>query len=81
MSDNTNILLRGLAIFAIVGFIIAFVVGYKNSQKEEQERTYNNGICTECGGDYVFVSAAKSSHYTYYYYQCNNCGKIIELRK
>lgn len=43
------------------------------------EKNWNHGICTSCGGALQFKSA---SHYnvrvTYYYWECDNCGHIVE---
>ena len=50
------------------------------AEQYENEKIYNDGICTDCGGNYEFVSAAKYKNTTYYYYVCDDCGKIIELR-
>lgn len=42
---------------------------------------YNNGICESCGGDYIYLQAV--GHYidTDYIYECNKCGKHIEIPK
>lgn len=42
---------------------------------------WNNGICESCGGEYVYLQAV--GHYigTDYIYECNNCGKHIEIPK
>lgn len=40
---------------------------------------HNNGICTECGGQYEFIQAVGHKYDTSYIYKCNECGKIIEV--
>jgi hypothetical protein len=74
-------LVRGILIGSVV-FVIIIGLVYLGAlaQHEDNESIYNNGVCTDCGGHYNFVSAAKEKRTTYYYYQCDNCEKIIELR-
>ena len=82
MKDIIIPLAKLLGVFAIVA-ILAVAIG--TIKKNEIERTYNNGICTTCGGHYNFVSAACSgcgsfkTHY--YYYECDYCHKLIEIAK
>ena len=77
MKDFIKLILGIIALLVI--FIgIAFL---GKMQRDEQNKTiYNNGVCTDCGGHYDFISVAKNRYKTYYYYQCDNCEKIIELR-
>lgn len=45
-----------------------------NQSKEE----YNNGICSECGGHYKFVSSSYIRNSSdEYYYSCEDCGYTI----
>lgn len=73
--------IKGFLIFMAL-CAITIGIAYFGSMwgKERNETIYNNGICTDCGGHYDFISVAKNRHTTYYYYQCDNCEKIIELR-
>ena len=78
--------MKGLMITLSISLIMAIAIVFlaislHNMENETQERIYNKGICTECNGHYNFISAAKDWGKTYYYYQCDNCGKIIELSK
>ena len=75
-------LVRGILIGSVVFVIIIGMVYLgATAQKEANEKIYNNGVCTDCGGHYNLVSVAKEKRTTtYYYYQCDNCEKIIELR-
>lgn len=46
---------------------------------ENQQKIWNDGICVQCGGSMEFRSASRRRTDTYYYFQCEDCGKIIEL--
>lgn len=46
---------------------------------ENQRKIWNDGICAKCGGKMEFTSASRTRADTYYYFQCEDCGKIIEL--
>ena len=46
---------------------------------ENQRKIWNDGICVQCGGSMEFTSASRTRADTYYYFQCEDCGKIIEL--
>lgn len=80
--DFIKFLLKVFGTIAVV-MTIAVIVG--TIQRTEIERAYNNGICTECGGDYKFINASVSGigSFTthYYFYQCEECGKLIEISK
>lgn len=41
--------------------------------------TYNNGLCLNCGGHYVFKQAIGHQYDTGYLYQCDRCGQLVEL--
>lgn len=69
----------------IIAIIIAFAVGFgllkllivKN---EIDNKTWNNGVCINCGGKYEFQSSSyRRSADDKYYYKCKNCGYTIEL--
>ena len=69
----------------IIAVILAFVIGFGllkilmlNVETENKE--WNNGICTECGGKYEFQSSSYRRHSNdEYYYKCKNCGYTIKL--
>lgn len=46
---------------------------------ENQRKIWNDGICAQCGGQMEFTNASRVRADTYYYFQCEDCGKIIEL--
>jgi hypothetical protein len=58
-----------LLIFGLMIFVI--VANYNND-----ENKYNNGVCTVCEGHYHFVAADRG----YYYYHCDKCESVIEVR-
>lgn len=40
---------------------------------------WNNGICTECGGTYILRDVEGQKRGVTYIYECDHCGKIIEM--
>ena len=69
---------------------ISIYYNYKHNRWFIQEadsdiKTWNNGICTECGdGHYEFISASShgrgASTTDYYYYKCDSCGNVIKVK-
>lgn len=66
----------------IIAVILAFVIGFGllkilmlNAEKENEK--WNNGICTECGGEYKF----KNGNNGVYYYACEDCDHVIKMAK
>lgn len=43
------------------------------------ENTWNNGICSYCGGHYKFQQAIGHQYSTDYMYTCDKCGHSIEV--
>lgn len=41
--------------------------------------SWNNGICSYCGGKYEFKQAIGHRSFTDYMYVCNKCGRAIEV--
>lgn len=66
-----------LLVTIILGLSIAFSIAYAGAKKDE--RKYNGGICTECGGRYIFQQAIGHQVDTDYIYICDRCGYMIEL--
>ncbi len=61
-------------------FVIPIVIGVIGGTIEANQSTkvYNNGICSECGSNYRFVSATHIRNSSdEYYYSCENCGYTI----
>jgi DNA-directed RNA polymerase subunit RPC12/RpoP len=77
-NDTLDDIIRLIVIIAVV-VVIGFVINFFDERERDKEvKTYNNGICTECGGDYQFTGA--SGHATKkYYYTCDKCGHTIEM--
>lgn len=48
---------------------------------KNQRKIWNDGICAQCGGSMEFTNASHAKFETYYYFQCGNCGNIIELSR
>ena len=65
--------------FIILLFLIMFVIWFVTSCNSSN--TYNNGICRECGGHYVFQNAVGHKYETNYIYVCDTCGKLIEINQ
>lgn len=62
-----------LAVGLLVGSFV--VLGFGLRALDNQ--SYNNGICTECNGNYEYVRAIEHSSYIEFEYECKNCGKTI----
>lgn len=63
----------------ILIIIIVIMTGICLCAKKIDEKKYNGGICTECGGDYIFSSATHGyGSGDSYYYTCNKCGHTIK---
>jgi ferredoxin-fold anticodon binding domain-containing protein len=67
-----------IIILAMVGICLL----EKTANDKNDEKVYNNGICTECGGDYIFSSAVHVCNIDGseddYYYTCNKCGHTVK---
>ena len=70
-------LLTGILIAVILAFLLA--VGIAKCQRDKDEAKYNGGICTECGGHYVYQQSVGHAYSTDYVYICDKCGSMIEL--
>lgn len=62
-----------LSILIILLIIVAFLEDVASNS------LYNNGVCTECGGHYIYQQAVGHRYETNYIYQCDKCGKLIEI--
>lgn len=66
----------------VIAIIIAFAVGFGLLrilivENEKENEKWNNGICTECGGEYKFKNANNGT----YYYACEDCDHVIKMAK
>lgn len=66
-----------LMVTIILGLSIAFSIAYAGAKIDE--RKYNGGICTKCGGRYIFQQAIGHQVDTDYIYICDKCGYMVEL--
>lgn len=64
---------------ALLGLLIGAIIlgGIYLSDKADAQK-YNNGICTECGGEYRFSGAAGRNGRSYYY-TCTTCDHTIRV--
>jgi len=73
-------------VFIVFTSIIASLLSFGLiSEADSDINTWNEGICTECdNGHYEFISASSRgrgiSNTNYYYYKCDSCGKVIEVK-
>ena len=68
-----------IALFIVSLLLAITVIGAKYEVKKS-EQFWNNGICTECGGNYHLVAVTKNStvdHSKEYTYECKNCFHTI----
>lgn len=71
-------------IIIIVVVIMMIAIGFFITAVAEKEelKNYNNGICTECEGHYIFSSSTKDRHGDIeYYYTCDKCGHTIRTHQ
>ena len=66
-----------IAVFLALCFATAFLADAYNHHKEV--KIWNDGVCSECGGTYVYQQAVGHHCDTGYIYICDNCGKLIEV--
>jgi len=79
--------LDGLLFFLKIIFILTLIIVFFGfiSYNEELENyksdvaKYNNGICSECGGNYEYKQAVGTNSDTGYIYICDNCKNLIQL--
>ena len=71
----------GVIIFVIIILAIAAALAFGVDKLDAivADNKFNNGICTECGGNYVFVQAVGHQVSTDYIYECDGCSRHIEI--
>lgn len=63
----------------VFGAMIGLAIGICTLEAAIDKDTWNNGYC-HCGGEFEFSNAAhRKNAGNYYYYNCQNCGYVIEL--
>lgn len=67
-----------------IGFLISAILliiftsifyGLSSHYDKTQIDAWNNGICTECGGEYKFKNGNNGT----YYYACEDCDHVIKM--
>lgn len=62
-----------------IGILIALLIVTLIVSRGCSSARYNNGICSQCGGKYVYQQAVGHEYFTHYIYRCEKCGKTIEV--
>lgn len=71
-----SILFVSIPITLSISITLSIIGGTIEANQSEKE--YNNGICSECGGHYKFVSSSHIRNSSdEYYYSCEDCGYTI----
>ena len=66
----------------IMAAVIFGLVGMKACAGSGDADKWNNGHCSECGGDYVFSSATSVRGWgDEYFYTCEDCGHTIKTQQ
>lgn len=69
-------ILVAFVVFAIMCLIAILCIMPAYNKEIEK---YNEGVCTECGQQFVLKEAVGHRNSTTHIFQCENCGKLIEL--
>ena len=75
MKDDIIRLIAIITVLVIIGFVMNL---FDERERNKEIKTFNEGICTECGGRYQFAGASGHTTKTYYY-TCDECGHTIEM--
>lgn len=68
--------LISISIILVTSLLTGFLV-YCEAKANHDE--WNGGLCPDCQIAWRFSGASHSRSTTYYYYVCDNCGKVIEV--
>lgn len=69
------------AIAVLVVIIIILSVGDLLAKRADT-KIYNDGICSECGGHYVFSGVVQFRNgEADYYYTCDRCGHTVKTNE
>ena len=63
----------------ITGILLLIVAVLWFAGKIWSADKYNNGVCQNCGGHYVFKQAVGHQVSTEYMYVCDRCGNMIQI--
>lgn len=75
--DFENKKTRFLISAILLTILTSIFYGLSSHYDKAQIDAWNNGICTECGGEYKFKNAYNSS----YFYACEDCDYVIKLEE
>ena len=75
MKDDIIRLIEIIIVVVLAGLVINF---FDERERDKEIKTFNEGICTGCGGQYQF-SGASGMTSPKYYYTCDKCGHTIEM--
>lgn len=65
---------------ALLGFVVgALIVGMIYLSSEHDAALYNDGICSECGGEYKFSGSNGRGVSKFFYYTCADCDHTIQV--
>ena len=67
----------GGALFCLAFWLLISGAMYAESKWDNE--MWNDGICSECEGEYHFSGATKYRTSHHYYYTCEDCDHTIEL--
>ena len=66
-------------IILVLAFLISVIIISSTTSHNNDIKTYNNGICSTCGGTYEFLTVVGHHATTNYVYKCKNCNELIEI--
>ena len=69
---------RGIAFIVAVVLWFLFTMGLVTEVTTDQ-KNWNNGYCTECGGEYKFSGVCENRSDKDYYYSCVECDHTIKV--
>ena len=76
MLDTWSQRLMALIFTFFMWLLITFGIVLSNTT---DQKNWNNGYCTECGGEYKFSGASEHRGNHDYYYTCVECNHTIEV--
>ena len=79
--DTLKVVLSGVFVFSLL--VLMLSVGEKGLKKSEinQETVWNNGICSECGGNWVYKEDHSVVAGCLHVYECDTCHRTAEFSK
>ena len=74
-------MLEYVTVTILVALLVVFIFCVIHLSAKLQDEMFNNGICKECGGTYVYLQAVGHRDKTGFLYECDQCGNVIEIDK